>query len=273
MSSDTTNATWLAGSPPATSTETTNSTWQSWGASQAGSWGLPSPTGWGLSTHHELCSDFGLVESDHLEHLKTPGWSRVQPNERAQERGSGLPTFNAKQVAERKEVINTKVEENLRELEDAEDEMAQLQSQYKEARQRKQRLEEKRSRLQETAQRLMDLATLAHTQTLHKFAVLFRLLHPSTMMDYHECEAEMEEVTKILIGTSEEFPNLSWKKMQEQWSMGWEESKESDGWKKREGNVTDWAAKSHNKAWGGPAMDINKEIDERLRCTKVLNNI
>lgn len=83
-------------------------------------------------------------------------------SERARERGSGLPSFDVQKVAERQEVINTEVEQNLHELEAVEDEMAELRSQFREARRRKQRLDEKRSRLQDTVQMLTDLATLAH---------------------------------------------------------------------------------------------------------------
>lgn len=68
--SESSDQNWLAGDPPATSND-------DWGASQAGTW-TPPPTGWGSSTHHELRSDFGRVESDHLDHLKAPGWTRVQ---------------------------------------------------------------------------------------------------------------------------------------------------------------------------------------------------
>jgi len=93
------------------------------------------------------------------------------------------------------------------------------------------------------------------------------------MADYNECDAEMDEVAKLLVGTSEDFPNLSWKKVQERWSIGWEESKETDGWDKREGKVTDWTAKSRSRAWGGPVTDIDKELDEKSYCTRVLENI
>lgn len=37
--------------------------------------------------------------------------------------------------------------------------------------------------------------------------------------------------------------------------------------------MTDWTAKSRSRAWGGPVTDIDKDLDERSYCTRVLENI